>query len=74
MRQGRFRGRLTCLWLLFLDPRLLMLDLMTVWPDVSYDTTVMVGRLTLFAEMLLDRICNFKVSILTINKVLTFLR
>jgi hypothetical protein len=51
-----------------------MLDLMTVWPDVSYDTTVMVGRLTLFAEMLLDRICNFKVSILTINKVLTFLR
>jgi hypothetical protein len=51
-----------------------MLDLMIVWPNVSCDTTVMAGRLTSFAEMLLDRLCNFKVSILTQNKVLTFLR
>jgi hypothetical protein len=51
-----------------------MLDLMTVWLDVSCDTTVMASRLTLSAEMLLDRLYNFKVSILTINKVLTFLR
>jgi hypothetical protein len=51
-----------------------MLDLMTVWPDVSYDTTYLAGRLSLFAEMLLDRLYNFKVSILTQNKVLTFLR
>jgi hypothetical protein len=46
MRLGRFRARLTYLWFLFLDPRLLMLDLMIVWPDVSCDTIVMVGRLT----------------------------
>jgi hypothetical protein len=56
MRLGRFRARLTCLWLLLLDPRLLMLDLMTVWPDVSCDTTAMAGRLSLFAEILLDRL------------------
>jgi hypothetical protein len=74
MRLGRFRARLTCLWLLLLDPRLLMLDLMTVWPNVSCDTTVMGGRLTLFGEMLFYRLCNFKVSILTQNKVLTLLR
>jgi hypothetical protein len=74
MRHGRFRARLTYLWLLFLDPMLLMPDLMTVWPYVSRDTTVMAGRLTSFAEMLLDKLCNFKVSILTQNKVLTFLR
>jgi len=41
MRHGRFRARLTCLWLLFLDPRLLMSNLMTVWPNVSCDTTEM---------------------------------
>jgi hypothetical protein len=74
MRLGRFRVRLTCLWLFLLDLRPLMLDLMTVWPDVSYDTTYLAGRLSLFAEMLLDRLYNFKVSILTQNKVLTFLR
>jgi hypothetical protein len=51
-----------------------MPDLMTVWPDVSCDTTVMAGRLSLFAEMLHDMLYHFKVSILTINKVLTFLR
>jgi hypothetical protein len=74
MKLGRFRARLTCLWLLLLDPRLLMPNLMTVWPNVSCDTTVMVGRLTLFAEMLIDMLCNLRVSILTQNKVLTFLR
>jgi hypothetical protein len=74
MRLGRFRARLTCLWLLFLDPMLLMPNVMTVWPDVSCDTIVMVGRLTLFAEMLPDRLYNFRVNILTQNKVLTFLR
>jgi len=74
MRLGRFRARLTCLWLLFLDLRLLILDLMTVWPNVSCDTTMMAGRLTLFAEMLIDMLCNLRVSILTQNKVLTFLR
>jgi hypothetical protein len=45
MRLGRFRARLSYLWLLVLDPRLP--NLITVWPDVSYDTTVMAGRLTL---------------------------
>jgi hypothetical protein len=74
MRHGRIRARLTCLWLLFLDLRLLMPDLMTLWPNVSCDTTVMAGTLTSFAEMLLDRLCNFMVSNLTQNKVLTFLR
>jgi hypothetical protein len=49
-------------------------DLMTVWPNLSCDTTVMAGRLTSFAEMLIYRLCNLKVSILTQNKVLTFLR
>jgi hypothetical protein len=42
-----------------------MPDLMTVWPNVSCDTKVMAGRLTLFAEMLLNRLYNFKVSILS---------
>jgi hypothetical protein len=65
MKLGRFRVRLSCLWLLFLDPKLLMPDLMTVWPNVSYDTTVMAGRLTLFVEMLIDMLCNLRVSILT---------
>jgi hypothetical protein len=51
-----------------------MPDLMTVWPNVSCDTIVMAGRLTLFAKMLLDKLCNFKVSILTQNKGLTLLR
>jgi hypothetical protein len=51
-----------------------MPDLMTAWPDVSCDTIVMAGRLSLFAEMLLDMLCNFRVSIFTQNKVLTFLR
>jgi hypothetical protein len=68
MRLGRFRARLTCLWLLLLDPRLQMPDLMTVWPDVSCDTTVMTSRLSLFTEMLLDMLCNLGVSILTQNK------
>jgi len=58
MRLGRFRARLTYLWLLLLDPMLLMPDLMTMW----------------LAEMLLDRLCHFKVSIFTQNKVFTFLR
>jgi hypothetical protein len=74
MRLGRFRARLTCLWLFLLDSRLLMPDLMTMWPNVSCDTTMMAGRLTLFAEIILDRFYNFKVSILTQDKVLTFLR
>jgi hypothetical protein len=55
MRLGRFRARLTCLRLLFPNPRLLGMDLRTVWPDVPRDTTMMAGSLTLFAEMLLDR-------------------
>jgi len=63
IKQGRFRARLTCLWLLFLNPRLLMPDLMTVWPNMSCDTTLIAGRLTSFAKMLLDRLFNFKVSI-----------
>jgi hypothetical protein len=75
MRLGKFRARLTCLWLLLLDPKLMIPDLMTVWPNnVSYDTTVMASRLTLFAEMLFDRLCNFEVSILPQNKVLIFVR
>jgi hypothetical protein len=32
------------------------------------------GRLTSFAEMLLERFCQFKISIFTNNKVLTSLR
>jgi len=62
MRLGRFRARLTCLWLLLLDPRLLMPDLMRVWPDVSCDTTVMADRLSLFTEMLLDMLCKLGVK------------
>jgi hypothetical protein len=74
MRHGKFRARLTSLLLYFPDPRLLMSDLRTVWPDVSRDTTMIAGRLTLFAEMLLERLCKFKISIFTNNKVLTSLR
>jgi len=51
-----------------------MPNLMTVWPDVSYDTTVMAGRLTLSTKILIDMLCNLRVSILTQNKVLTFLK
>jgi hypothetical protein len=40
-----------------------MPDLMTVWPNMSCDTTLIAGRLTSFAKMLLDRLFNFKVSI-----------
>jgi hypothetical protein len=65
MRLGRFRARLTCLLLYFPDLRLLMLDLRTVWPDVSKDTTMKAGRLILFAEMLLEGLCKFKISIFT---------
>jgi hypothetical protein len=74
MRLGRFRARLTCLLLYFPDPRLLMSDLRTVWPDVSRDTTMIAGRLTSFAEMLLERLCKFKIIIFTNNKVLTSLK
>jgi len=74
MRLGRFRARLTCVLLCFLDPRLLMSDLRAVWPDVSRYTTMIAGRLALFAEMLLEELCNFKISIFTNNKVLTSLR
>jgi hypothetical protein len=49
MRLRRFIARLTCLLLCFPDPRLLMSDLRTVWPDVSRDTTMIAGRLTSFA-------------------------
>jgi hypothetical protein len=67
------RDRLTCIFLYFLDPRLLMSDLRTVWPDVSRDTTMIAGRLTSFAKMLLEGLCKFKISIFTNNKVLTSL-
>jgi hypothetical protein len=73
MRLGRFRARLTCLLLSFPDPRLLMSDLRTVWPDVSKDTTMKAGRLTSFVELLLEGLCKFKISIFTNNKVLTSL-
>jgi hypothetical protein len=69
MRLGSIRARLTCLLLGFPDPRLLMSDLRTVWPDVSRDTTMIAGRLTSFAEMLLERLCKFKIIIFTNNKV-----
>jgi hypothetical protein len=59
---------------LFLDPRLLMSNLRAVWLEVSRDTTMIAGRLTSFAEMLLERFCKFKISIFTNNKVLTSLR
>jgi hypothetical protein len=45
-----------------------------VWPDVSRDTTVKAGRMTLFAEMFLEEFYKFKISIFTNNKVLTSLR
>jgi hypothetical protein len=51
-----------------------MSDLRAVWLDVSRDTTMIAGRLTSFAEMLLERLCNFKISIFTNNKVLTSFR
>jgi hypothetical protein len=47
-----------------------MLDLMTVWPDVSCDTTMKVGKLTLFAEIVLDWLCNYRFNILTKAKFL----
>jgi hypothetical protein len=74
MRLRKFRARLTCLLLCFPYPRLLMSDLRTVWPDVSRDTIMIAGRLTLFAEMLLGGLCKFKISIFTNNKVLTSFR
>jgi hypothetical protein len=74
MRLGRFRARLTCLLLYFPDSRLLMLDLRTMWPDASRDTTTKTGRLTSFVEMLHEGLCKFKIRIFTNNKVLTFLR
>jgi hypothetical protein len=74
MSLGRFRARLTCLLLYFLDRRLLMSDLRAVRPDVSRDTTTIAGRLTLFAEMLLEGFCKFKISTFASNKVLTSLR
>jgi hypothetical protein len=70
MRLGRFRARLTSLLLCFPDPRLLMSNLRTVWPDVSRDTTMIAGRLTLFAKMLLERFYKFKISIFTNTKSL----
>jgi hypothetical protein len=51
-----------------------MSDLRTVWPDVSRDTTMIAGRLISFAEMLLEGLCKFKISIFTNNKVLTSFR
>jgi len=74
MRLRKFRARLTCLLLCFPDSRLLMSDLRTVWPDVSKDTTMIAGRLTSFAEMLLEGLCKFKISNFTNNKVLTSFR
>jgi len=74
MRLGRFKARLTCLLLCFPDPRLLMSDLRTVWPDVSRDTTMKAGRLISFVEMLLEGLYQFKISIFTNNNVLTSLR
>jgi len=74
MRLGRFRARLTCRLLCFHDPRLLMSDLRTVWPDVFRDTTMIAGRLTSFAKMLIEGLCKFKISIFTNNKVLTSFR
>jgi hypothetical protein len=74
MRLGRFRARLTCLLLYFPDPRLLMSDLRTVWSNATRDTTMIASRLTLFAEILLEGFCKFKIIIFTNNKVLTSLR
>jgi hypothetical protein len=69
IRLGRFRARLTYLLLCFPYPRLLMSDLRAVWPDVSRDTTIIVGRLTSFAKMLLEGLCKLKISFFTNNKV-----
>jgi hypothetical protein len=44
IRPGRFRARLTYLWLLLLYPRLLGTYLRTLWPDVPRDATMMAGR------------------------------
>jgi hypothetical protein len=65
MRLGRFRARLTCLLLYFPDPRLLMSDLRAVWPNVPRDTTMIAGRLTSFAEMLLEGLCKLALSQVT---------
>jgi hypothetical protein len=43
MRLGRFRARLTCLWLLLLDLRLLKMVLRTMGLDVPRDDTMMAG-------------------------------
>jgi len=69
IRLGRFRARLTYLLLCFPYPRLLMSDMRAVWPDVSRDTTIIVGRLTSFAKMLLEGLCKLKISFFTNNKV-----
>jgi hypothetical protein len=50
-----------------------MSDLRTMWRDVSRDTTMIACRLTSFPEMLLERLCKFKISIFTNNKVLSSL-
>jgi hypothetical protein len=68
MRLGRFSARLTCLLLCFPNPRLLMSDLRTMLPNVSRDTTMIAVRLTLFAEMLLEGLCKYKISIFKNNK------
>jgi hypothetical protein len=70
MRLGRFRARLTCLLLCFPDPRLLMSDLRTVWPDVFRDTTMKAGRLTSFVEMLHDSSANLRLAFSRITKSL----
>jgi hypothetical protein len=51
-----------------------MLDLRTVSPDVSRDTTMIAGRLTSFAERLLEGPYKFKISIFTNNQVHASLR
>jgi hypothetical protein len=51
-----------------------MSDLRTMWPDVSRDTIMIAGRLVLFAEMLLERLCKFKISLFINNEVFTSLR
>jgi hypothetical protein len=44
MSLGRSSAEFTFLWLLRLDPRLLRVDLRTVWSKLTSDTTVMAGR------------------------------
>jgi hypothetical protein len=53
MRHERFRARLTCLWPLLLDSRLLILDLRTVWADVPKGATMVTCRLALFVVLVL---------------------